>query len=216
MSTKASGSKKAKQVSPAAASSTRKRVAASTVAIVKESPAVAVATDPAPVAAMVAPKVEPASAPAAAPVEVKEGTKIMTDTVKDTVSKIEETAKSNMAKGSEFVRELVEFGKGNVEAVVESGKIAAKGAQTMGQNAVEFGKKNIEATTAQFKQVAAVKSPTDFFKLQSDFARAQFDALVAEASKSTEMAVKLAGDVFQPLQNRYALAAEKVKTRLAA
>lgn len=180
-----------------------------------EIPAVAVATEPAPVADIAA-KIEQAVAIETAPVEPQKGTVTMNDTVKETVSKIEETAKTNMAKGTALVRDVVEFQKGNLEAVVESGKIAAKGVKTMGENAVAYGKKNVEATTEQFKKVAAVKSPTDFFKLQSDFARAQFDAAVAETSKSTELFVKLAGDMFQPLQNRYALAAEKVKTRLAA
>ena len=48
-------------------------------------------------------------------------------------------------------------------------------------------------------------------KLQADYLRGAFDALVAETSRSTEASLKLAGDVAKPLQNRMALAAEKVK-----
>ena len=140
----------------------------------------------------------------------------MTDTVNETVKKIETTAKSGMEKGVAFVKDVVEFNRGNVEAMVESGKIAAKGAQSMGQSAFEYGKKNVEAMTEQAKKIAAVKSPTDFFKLHTEFVRSQFDAAVAETSKATELFVKVAGETMQPLQNRYALAAEKVKSRLAA
>ncbi len=168
---------------------------------------------------------------AAAP---KKGPTIMNDTVKQ----VEETvkaaaaeattkatemfkdmnvkAKGAMAKVGDITKEAVEFSKANLEAVVESGKIAATGAQTAAQSAAELGRKNFEATTAVLKQAAAVKTPTEFFKLQGDFARTQFDSVVAEMSKSSEFYLKLAGEVFQPIQNRYSVAAEEVKARMAA
>ena len=36
-----------------------------------------------------------------------------------------------------------------------------------------------------------------------------------EASKLSEAWMKLAGEVFQPISNRYALAAEKIKTTVS-
>ncbi len=129
------------------------------------------------------------------------GMKTMTDTVKNV-----------QEKGTKLVSEIVEFNRENMEAVVEAGKIGVKGAQEMGKRTAEVSRKNWDATTAMVKEAAAVKSPTDLFKLQGDFARAQFDSAVAEMSKSTEMFVKLAGEMFQPLQNRYAVAADKVKS----
>ncbi|MFX7060050.1 phasin family protein, partial [Acinetobacter baumannii] len=66
--------------------------------------------------------------------------------------------------------------------------------------------------TAALKSFASVKSPTELFQLQSDYARSSFDALVAETSKTTEAMLKLAGEVFQPISNRFAVAAEKIKT----
>jgi len=60
--------------------------------------------------------------------------------------------------------------------------------------------------------MSSVKSPADFFKLQSDFVRQSFDAIVAETSKNTEAMMKLAGDAAQPLSSRFAVAVEKVKT----
>ncbi len=123
-----------------------------------------------------------------------------------------ERAKGAVAKSSKLFEEAGAFGKGNVEALVESSKIAAKGFETMGQDAAEFGRKQFEEATAAFKTLATVKSPTEFLKLQSDFVRSSFDALVAETSRSTETALKLAGEVAQPISNRFAVAAEKMKT----
>jgi phasin family protein len=125
-------------------------------------------------------------------------------------------AKTAMEKMTASTKDMVEFNKANMEAVVEAGKIAAKGTQTVAQNAAEYSRKNFEATTAMLKTAAAVKSPTELFKVQGDFARSQFDGAVAEMSKSTEFSIKLMGEIFQPIQNRYSVAAEALKTRMAA
>ena len=121
-------------------------------------------------------------------------------------------AKSAMEKTGKMAEQMTEFAKGNVEALVESSRIAAKGFESLGQEAAEFGRKSFETATANFKTLATVKSPTEFFKLQSDFMRQSFDSFVAEASKGTETMLKLAGDAAQPLSNRVAVAADKVKT----
>jgi phasin family protein len=121
-------------------------------------------------------------------------------------------AKTAFEKASKGVEEFNEFGKANVEALVESGKIAAKGLETLGQGYAEFGRKSFEGASAALKNLAAVKTPAEFLQLHSDYVRGQFDALVAETSKNTEAFIKLAGDVAQPISNRVAVAAEKVKT----
>ena len=61
------------------------------------------------------------------------------------------------------------------------------------------------------KNMASVKSPTELFQLQSELARKSFDDMIAEMSKTSETMLKLAGDVFQPLSNRFAVAADKFK-----
>lgn len=153
--------------------------------------------------------------------------KTMTDTVKNMTAEASEKAtemfkdvtaraKTAFAKSGEIVKDVAEFNKDNLEAVVESGKIAVKGVQTAAQTAADFTRKNFEATTSMLKTVAAVKSPTELLKLQSDFAKSQFEGAVAEMSKSSEFTLKLMGEMFQPISNRYSVAAEMVKTRLAA
>lgn len=122
-----------------------------------------------------------------------------------------ERAKAAVEKNTKLVGEFTEFAKGNVEALVESGKIAAKGFETLGQDVAEYNRKSFESATATLKSLAAVKSPADFFKMQSDFVRQSFDSVVAETSKNTEAFIKLAGDAAQPISNRVAVAVEKVK-----
>lgn len=121
-------------------------------------------------------------------------------------------AKAAITKGQKFVEEMNDFAKGNVEAVVESSRITAKGFESMGQDVADYSRRSFESATAAFKSMASIKSPTELFKMQGDFMRTSFDAMVAETSKSTEAMLKLAGEAVQPISNRFAVAVEKVKT----
>ena len=138
-----------------------------------------------------------------------------TDTVKDKAdaftADMGARAKDAMAKGQAFFAEMNGFTKGNVEALVESGKIAVAGVQSMAQGQAAYVRKQFEDATAQARTIAGVKSPTEFVKLHGDYVRQQFDGAVAEMSRSTEMMLKLAGEVVQPISNRVAVAVEKVK-----
>lgn len=156
------------------------------------------------------------AAPEVATAAIKES-KVM-ETIETNVAKAQaffadfnDRAKGAVEKSTKLIEEANEFAKGNVEAIVESSKIAAKGLESFGQDAAEYSRKSFESATAAMKTLATVKSPTDFFKLQSDFFRTSFDSYVAEASKNTEALIKLAGEAAQPLSNRVAVAAEKAK-----
>jgi phasin family protein len=131
--------------------------------------------------------------------------------LKEVAADAQTRAKDAFEKGQTYAAEYGEFAKGNVEALVESGKILAAGLQDMGKDYVAEGKTAIETVTADVKELAAVKSPADFFKLQGEILRRNFDAAVASTSKHSEMALKLANDAFAPLSTRVSLAVEKVK-----
>ena len=180
-------------------------------------------------AAIAAATAEIETLPVATPAEPVKGP-TMTDTVNNTADTAKTFAQDAQARATQFfgdfnarskaaverstklVEELNEFNKGNIEALVESGRVAAKAAETLGQQAAETARKNFEQTTAALKSFASAKTPTEFFQLQSEFARTAFDQLIAETSKNSETLLKLAGDVFQPISNRFAVAAEKIKT----
>jgi phasin family protein len=211
-----------------------KPVPAAPVAVVKPAPVVT-----APVAEQIAAApvvIKTVETPVAAPVAKTniEGKKLMNDTI----NKAQEAAKNfaeqaterttaafgdmnvrakdAMAKGTKAIEELVEFSKGNFEAMVASSKVAAKGAEEIAKYSADYGRKSIEGANATAKKFAGVKSPTEFFQLQSEVAKSSLDAMVAEGSKFTESYLKLLGEIAQPIQNRVSVAVEKVKTTVAA
>jgi phasin family protein len=99
--------------------------------------------------------------------------------------------------------------------MVASTKIVAKGLETVGQEVAEFSRKSFEDASAALKGFADVKSPADFFRLQGEFVRSQFDNTVAETSKLSEKMIKLAGEVAEPMTNRATVTAERVRTAVA-
>lgn len=213
------------QAKPAAAKKVAKAPAKKKVATKKAAPKKTAAKKAAPkkvAAKKAAPKkTVKAAAKTAAPanrlIQVKD--KIMatakttdfTKTAKEAFADYQTRAKTAFAKTGELAAEVTEFNKGNLEAVVESGKIFFAGMQSMGREQVEATKTVVETVQGDFKKVVAVKSPTELVQLQGELARRNFDAAVSFGSKNTEALVKLYNDAFAPISSRVSLAAEKIK-----
>lgn len=125
---------------------------------------------------------------------------------------MQEKAKAAYEKSTSVFGDYSEFAKGNVEALVESSKILAAGLQEMTSAYVSEGRSGFETLTAEVKELAAAKSPTDFLKLQNDLAKKHFDEAVAAASKHSEALIKLANEAAQPISTRVSMAVEKIKT----
>ena len=135
-----------------------------------------------------------------------------TGKIQDTVKDVQTRAKTAFEKSQAMFGDAGEFTKGNLEAMVESGKIIATGVQAMGKTYVAEVKSSFETVQADAKDLrAAVTSPTEFVKLQSTLMRKYFDNVVAYNSKSAEAALKLANEAFQPISSRVSLAVEKVR-----
>jgi hypothetical protein len=170
-----------------------------------------------------------AEAIATEPLPVTEGTTIMNEVIEngrkfaeDTKAKMEtayadfnEKTKAHVEKSTKAIEELSDIAKGNVEALVESGKIAAKAMETLGQEAVDYSRKSFEKATASFKSFSTVKTPTEFFQLQSQLLSSSFDEFTKEAAKNSEALLKIAGEVTQPLTARVTVVTDKVKSLAA-
>ncbi len=128
----------------------------------------------------------------------------------DAIGDAQTQAKAAYDKSAELAAEMTEFAKGNVEAVIESGKLYAAGVQDLSKSYVEEAKSAYEIFTADMKEFAAVKSPAELFQLQGKLARRNFDAMVAYGSKNTDALVKLASEALAPISGRLSLAAEKI------
>jgi phasin family protein len=186
----------------------------------------AVAT-PKVVKAVKAPVAKPAKSPAPKMVPQMKEAPMTTETltkpfeaiapaVEKATAEMTAKVKDLMEKNMKSMTEMTEFAKGNVEALVESAKAAAAGAETLTAHFVETSKKSVEEAQAAFKTMTAAKTPNELMAAQNEFAKAQFDKAVANMSHFSETWMKLAGDVVQPISSRMAVAAETVKKSIAA
>ena len=122
--------------------------------------------------------------------------------------------KEQVEKASEAVfkgyDQLSTLNKDNLEAVVASGNIVAKG--------VEGFSKEVFALTSMnaAKAFMGVKTLREAIDLQADLSRSQFDRLMADSTKLAEMSVKVANEAFQPIQARVNVAIEKMLKPVAA
>jgi phasin family protein len=158
-------------------------------------------------------KMTPAETPApvSKPTFLQFKDKIMATTPNEFAAKFQDKAKAAYEKSTAAFGDYNEFAKGNLEAVVESGKILAAGLQELGNGFVAEAKTALETATADAKDLSAVRSPADFFRLQGEIVRRNFDTAVAFGSRNSETLLKIASDAAAPISNRVALAVEKVR-----
>jgi len=159
------------------------------------------------------------SSPPSGPVtRIKEFTMAKTDfskTMTDAMSEVQTRAKEAYEKTTEMAGEASEFAKGNIEAIVESGKIFSSGMQDMSKTYIEEARNAFETLTADMKEMAAVRSPTELFQLQGKLMRRNFDSAVAFGSRNSEALVKLANESMSPISSRMSIAADKVSKATA-
>jgi phasin family protein len=112
--------------------------------------------------------------------------------------------------------EVAAFHKDNVEAVVASSSILAKGFEALSKDAMAFAQGRFEQSVGAAKAAFAVKSLKELVDLQADFAKASFDAFLQEATRISEVGMKVANEAANPIAARVTAASEKMgKTKAA-
>lgn len=129
----------------------------------------------------------------------------------DATGRGEELAK----RSRKTAEDLADLTRANVDALVESGKIATSGAQSIGQQVLAKGRDNIDHAANTVRALAEAKTPADVLQVQSDFFRAAFDRLVEESAALTESLVKVAGEAFEPISTRASLNVERFNELVA-
>lgn len=112
--------------------------------------------------------------------------------------------------------ELASFNKQNLDAVVQSGNIVAKGVEDIGKAFYAYTQTALEQAASVGKALLGVKTVRELVDVQAEAAKSNFDAMVAESTKLTGMSVKVANEAFAPLNARVNAAVEKFAKPLAA
>ncbi len=100
------------------------------------------------------------------------------------------------------LEQMIELGKGNVEALMKSATLLAEGVQEVAKAAIAFQQTTFDETVANVKALAAAKSLREVMELQMGFAKAAMDRMIGETTKLTEHGAKLAEKVTAPMAER--------------
>lgn len=119
--------------------------------------------------------------------------------------------KDAFAKTNKLAEDAVAFNKSNVEAVVESTKIAAKNLEVLRDETLSYARKSFEDQSAALKSLLSVKTPADFFNLYAENSKKALEAAIAQGSKNSELLVKLTNESFAPISNRVSVITAQLK-----
>lgn len=154
------------------------------------------------------------------------------DTIEATVTAAQEAATKNVEQAVAYTKEqldkvskqsfqayedLAGFHKENVDAMLASSNVLAKGIESLSKNILAFSQTQIESGMSTAKAAVAVKTLRELVDLQTEYARTSFDALIAETTKAAELSVKVANEAMEPISARVNATVEKLaKMKVAA
>jgi hypothetical protein len=123
------------------------------------------------------------------------------------------TTQAQLTKGYE---NLTNYSKGNVDAVVASGTILAKGVEDILKTVLSLSKASFDKYVAISTASLAVKSIGELSALSNDFAKAYYQTLLADAALVQELVATVANEAVAPISARVNLTVEKFAKPLAA
>jgi phasin family protein len=125
-----------------------------------------------------------------------------------------ETAKDQFAKAAETqfkaADDVAAFGKSNVEAVIQSGSIFFHGLEELTKTLVSLTQSQVESSMSVAKSLIAAKTLTEFTDLQNSYAKSAFDNAVSEATRLSELAIKITNESIEPISARVTAAIEQM------
>lgn len=102
--------------------------------------------------------------------------------------------------------EFQQTSKENIDLAMKSVSSVSKSAQAIAAEIADYSKKSFEESTAMMEKLFGAKSFEKAIELQTEYAKAAYEGLVAETSKLGEMYSALAKETYKPFENMIAKA----------
>lgn len=125
--------------------------------------------------------------------------------------KTNEAMKDGMETMTKAYERFAGFGKGGVEAWMQSATAMTKAFERINGEWMAFGKQQMEDGVAAFKAVAGAKSVHEAWEVQTDFAKSALDAYIAQATKVSDLYMDAAKKAFEPLGSQFQALNEAVQ-----
>lgn len=112
--------------------------------------------------------------------------------------------------------EFAKAGKDAFDAYMQSSTAMAKAVETLSKEILAFTQVSFENNAAAAKALMGAKTFQEVVELQTEYSRKNFDSIVAESSKLTELSVDIANQAIEPLKSQANQSVERLWKPLAA
>ncbi|MCP1335242.1 phasin family protein [Futiania mangrovi] len=124
--------------------------------------------------------------------------------------------KKGFENASKNFEDMSAFAKDNVDALMASANVTAKGSEEIVSEMFAFAKKSMEDSAAISKNLTGVKSVEDFVAVQADFTKTSMESFIAEMTKLSDMMVDTSKKAFEPINARVAAAGDMINAATKA
>jgi len=123
----------------------------------------------------------------------------------------EKAFKEGFERATETATRFSTHGKENMDALVESMTVAAKGVEEINTQFAAYAKESVEGSVETAKNLASAKRVQDLIEIQSDFAKSAMDRYVSEIAKTSDLMTAVVKDAWAPLNTRASKAVEDLQ-----
>ena len=147
---------------------------------------------------------------------VKAGQDQAAKNFEQTVSAAKEQVEKASAQFLKGYEEIQNFSKGNVDALIASGTIVAKGAEDLGKEVAAYTQASFDKSVATSKAILTARSLKEVLELQNDYAKSSFDSFIEGTTRFQQLSIKLTSEAFAPLNARMNATVEKLSRNASA
>ena len=108
--------------------------------------------------------------------------------------------------GSDEARQAAEQSSRNVEAMVDSGSVIARGVEDISREWFDFARGRMEHNLSQISELARCRTPQQVAAVQSDLMRDNLEVLLQASRKVAEISARVAEDATGRMKNGVAKA----------
>lgn len=123
-------------------------------------------------------------------------------TVQKTLEQGVEATKKQLDDVFRSCDDLASFGRENVSAALAASSATAKAVETVNGELFAFSKKAYEGQIAALRALSSAKTPKEFFDIQSNLLKGQYEDFVAEANKLGNVVAAATTEAFAPMNAR--------------
>lgn len=136
-------------------------------------------------------------------------------TVQKTMEQSVDAAKKQLDDMIRGCDDLASFSRENVSAAVAASTATAKAVETVNSELFAFSKKTYEGQIAALRALSAAKTPKEFFDVQSNLMKGQYEDFIAEANKLGNVIAAAATDAVAPMNARMVAAFDNLSRAFA-